>query len=88
MSTSFKNLLFVLSLIDPAGYFKSGAAVLNRVVVFGSPAVAQGSIIGTGEIWGEEGGETPGGPRSVLEIEGEAGVRKAKRRCARKVVGV
>ena len=88
MSISLKNLLFVLSSIDPAGYFKFGGAVLKIEVVLGLSAVAHGRTIERGEICGEVGGETSDGPRIVLEIEGVVGDRKVRRRCARKVVGV
>ena len=61
---------------------------MKSEVVLEFPAVSQGNILGAGVSRGEEGGETPGGPRTAVEIEGVAGVRKARRRCARKVVGV
>ena len=61
---------------------------MKSEVDLGLPAVAHGRTIGGGGICGELGGETPGGPKIVLEIEGGAGDRKARRRCARKVVGV
>ena len=88
MSICFRNLLLTLSSVDPAGYFKFGAEVLKSEVVFVFPAVSQGSILGIGEDCGEEGGETPGGPIEELEVEVAIGVRKSRRRCARKVVGV
>ena len=88
MSISRKNLLFVLSSTDPAGYSKFGGAVLKSEVDLGLPVVSHGRTIGGGGICGEVGGETPGGPIIVLEIEGVTGDRKARVRCARKVVGV
>ena len=88
MSISFKNLLLVLSSIDPAGCFKFGETILNRELVFGLSTVAHDKTICEGEICGEGGGDVPGDPTIVVDIEGEAGVRKARRRCARKVVVV
>ena len=82
MSISLKNLLLVLSSIDPAGYFNFGGAVLKSEVVLGLTSVAHGRTIGGGGICGEVGGETPGGSRIVLEIEGETVVRKVRVRCA------
>ena len=61
---------------------------MKSELVLELPAVSHGKTLGTAVECGEEGGETPGGPIIVLEIEGVAGVRKARRRCARKVVGV
>ena len=61
---------------------------MKNEVDLGLPSVAHGRTIGRGEICGEVGGETAGGPSIVLEIEGVAGDRKVRRRCARKVVGV
>ena len=70
MSICFRNLLFTLSSVDPAGNFKSGEELLNSEVILVLPAVSHGNILGAGGKRGEEGGETPGGPRIVLEIEG------------------
>lgn len=61
---------------------------MKSEVVFELPTVSHGKSLGTdGSDCGEEGGEMPGG-KIVLAVEAVAGVRKERRRCARKVVGV